>query len=357
MRDVHSGIEIRSKKQLLLQKLSEMSIKGMKIAVFAPHRAQFGNITTQLPLFCALREEYPHATIVVFSKSSNSQILVDSGAADELILYKRFGLFKLISILRNGNFEQVYNSYSGSERVHFSIMFSGIKQKYGFSASKILDRLGFYTKHLYIKKGRQYIALNNLDLVNKVHAKDYSTNIIKNLIHFDDEEIKIDKQVTIIPSGGAGEFKRWSIESYCNSVRFITKNNKSIEKVNIIIGPGEESFIEISKNLLDGINFEIYYTPSISKLIEIAQRSDLTLSNDCGPCHIFQMMKVPMIMIWGWRVEPEKDLIRSPYFVLPEWYYANRNSWCVFPSEDDKSIKSISEERVTSIALMQLEAR
>ncbi len=326
----------------------------MKIAVFTPHRPQFGNITTQLPLFCALRKEYPEAHIIVFSKSKNSQILVDSGAADELVVYKEFSLFQLIDVLRKGKFSQIYNSYSGSEKVHFSILLSGVKEKYGFSSSKILKRINIYTNHLYFEKGNQYIALNNIDLVNKNFDKNYSTQIIKSLLRTSDIENKSGKEITLIPGGGAGDFKRWSLENYCHTAIYIAKKHH-LDRINIIIGPDERDKIDLISEILYGLNYQIYNTPTISKLIDIAERSDLTLSNDCGPCHIFQMMKVPVIMIFGWKFDSNGKLHSSPYGVLREWYYSNDDSWAIFPSEDKKNINSISVDKVSNLALMQLE--
>lgn len=327
----------------------------MKIAVFVPHRPQFGNITTQLPFLCALRREYSDAHIVIYSKSESSQLLIDCGAADELVNYKNIGIFRLISLLRCGNYKKIFNLYSGSERIHFSIFLSGVENKFGLSSFRLLDNFSLYKKHLYFKKGNQYIAENYLNLFKKSNNEVYGTEIVSDLLSQHDVESKLGQEITLIPGGGAGDFKRWSLDNYCYTALEIAKNNESVDKINIIIGPDERKDSKRIDELLHGLNYKVYDTPNISKLIEISRRSDLTLSNDCGPCHIFQMMKVPMIIMLGWKFDENEKMISSPYGVLQEWYYSNDNSWVVFPSNDKKHINSIPVEKVSKLALMQLE--
>ncbi len=50
-----------------------------KVAVFVPHRAQFGNITTQIPLLCAIKKEIEGVNITVYTKAKSSELLVKVG--------------------------------------------------------------------------------------------------------------------------------------------------------------------------------------------------------------------------------------------------------------------------------------
>lgn len=158
--------------------------------------------------------------------------------------------------------------------------------------------------------------------------------------------------LTLVPGGGAGAFKVWPIEKYCEAAKDIYLKSEKIDKINIILGPQESAKAATVESLLHGVPYEIKFSPSISELVDIANESALTLSNDCGPCHIFQMMKVPMVMIWGWDTRAASPT--APYYVLPDWYHSTNNSWCVFPEECSKSIESISVERVSSLSLMEL---
>lgn len=321
------------------------------VAVFVPHRAQFGNITTQIPLLCAIRKEIGDANITIYTKAKSSQLLVCNGLADNVINYKGWNILKIVTNINSNKFDKVFNIYSGSERVHAALLLAKTKEKYAFSNSKFLNKCGLYSKHLFTPKGRQYIAKNNLDLANVAFGTNYDTTIINMLGSEAGQDAKT-SALTLVPAGGAGAFKVWPIERYCEAAKDIYRKSDKIDKINIILGPQESSKAAIVERLLHGLPFEIKHSPSISDLVDIAHESALTLSNDCGPCHIFQMMKVPMVMIWGWDTRAASPT--SPYYVLPDWYHSTNNSWCVFPSECSKSIESISVERVSSLSLMEL---
>ncbi|QIA64476.1 lipopolysaccharide heptosyltransferase family protein [Vibrio astriarenae] len=322
------------------------------IAVFVPHRDQFGNITTQLPMLCALREEYPSAEITLYSKTDNSSLLASCGVADHVVNYSSWSTRALLSHVNSKKFEQVYNVYSGSERIHCVVMLSNAKKKYGFSNSKWVHRFGNYDHHIFTQKGKQYIALNNLELVNQVSQKQYDTTIIEKYGSL--TEMK-PNNVVVLPGGGAGAFKVWDIENYCEVVSELDKqfNGQGQYAFTFVLGPDEAEKQQVIEKQLAGYdNVYIAQSPNITDLIALASKASLVLSNDCGPCHIFQMLKAPMIMVWGWQ--EIKNGWRSPYHVLTEWYLAHDASWCVFPAEDKKNINAIVPEQVTDIATTYL---
>ncbi len=320
-----------------------------KVAVFVPNRDQFGNITTQIPMLYAIKKQHPAAHITLYSKSDNSQLLVNAGVADALINYQRWSFFTVLRSLNEANFDTVFNVYSGSERIHCAVLASRIKRKYAFSNSRLLDQSKLYNRHILVDKGTQYIALNNLEVANAVLGTDFDTTIIEELGHGDSDG---KTHLTLVPGGGAGEFKVWPIEKYCEAAKQIFDGAGNIRKISVVLGPQEAQKAVQAEQLLAGYPYEIVLSPSVIELVDLARVSALTLSNDCGPCHIFQMMKVPMIMIWGWYLEP--DLCKSPYHALTSWYQNSDDSWCVFPTESEKKIATVSVERVTSLSLMQL---
>ena len=321
------------------------------VAVFVPHRAQFGNITTQIPLLCAIRKEIKDANITIYTKAKNSQLLVCNGLADNIINYKGWSILKIVSSINSNKFDKVFNIYSGSERVHTALVLAKTKETYAFSNSKLLDKSGLYSKHVFTQKGKQYIAKNNLGLANAVFGTNYDTTIIGMLGSVSGAKTK-KSSLTLVPGGGAGPFKVWPIEKYCEAAKDIYLKSDKIDKITVILGPQESTKAATVEALLQDVPYEIKLSPSISELVDIANESALTLSNDCGPCHIFQMMKVPMVMIWGWDTRTSTPI--APYYALPEWYHCTSHSWCVFPEECSKSIESISAERVSSLSLMEL---
>jgi len=312
----------------------------MKIAVIVPHRPFFGNILTQLPLFQALRTLYPKAHITVWSKTAMSQLIIDNGAADQLILYKKLNFFSLLKKFRKEAYQHIYNINPGSEKMHMISLFSRALKKNGISSSKWPSR--FYDKHLLINKGDHYIALNLLALINHAHGCKFKPSIIKTLASPITAQ---SKSITFLPGGGAGDYKRWSIENYCNVYKDISQKFQEYKAV-FILGPQEVRYKSTIEAELIGLNFDIIEAPTVKEIITIAQQSTLTLANDCGPMHLFQMLEVPLITIWGSKEGG------SPFKTLSEWFYSTENAIAIVPNDEFRNIHSIPSKKVSAMALM-----
>ena len=297
---------------------------------------------TQLPLLCGLKKHYPDAEITIWSKTPNHRVLLGFNAADKVELYKGDSIFRLISRLRKNHYDMIYNIYSGSEKVHLATAFSGAKKRFGFSDHKWVSV--FYDHYMTLQKGERYIAFNNLALLNEIEKTHFKPNVIEYLKEKSGNK-KPGKTITIVPGGGAGEYKRWDIHNYCTTVQKILGQCSDVSSVQFVLGPDERSFIDIIKSQIPPELTAIYDTPSIPELIRLATQSDLVIGNDCGPTHIFQMMESPLIMLWGW-----KDYKYSPFGTMCEWFYSHNNSWNITPCENTRSINSIPVEKVTLLA-------
>lgn len=314
----------------------------MKIAVFVPSRPHFGNILTQFPFFCALKDKYPNANVTVWTKHDESQLLIKNQLVEKVVNYKKESTLKLISRVRRQGYDMVYNLYSRSDRVHLAVGLSGAKYKYGHSESKFYR--GLYTELKHILKGDQYIANTHLYLLNN-DDNQYTPKIIKTLSSGKNDF----NQVNIVPCGGAGSYKKWNIDNYIKLAELIVDNTSSVEKVNFILGDSEKNVIDIIPESYKGIVFSKVVNPSVTELIDLAEQSIITIGNDCGPIHIFQMSETPLITLWGWKNE-----FSSPHGTMTEWFYSHENSWPLVPNESEKNINGISVNKVLCAVLAQL---
>lgn len=317
----------------------------MKIAVFVPSRPHFGNILTQLPFLCALQKEYPNAEIEIWSKFKQSKVLLTVNLSNTLINYNTFGFFRLVNEIKKRQYDVIYNLYSGSDKVHTAIGLSNVKVTFGHSHNSLHKYC--YQKHIRINKGFQYIANNHLSLLNAVKNTTYTPDIIKSLTT---KIAPIKKtELTLLPGGGAGDYKRWHLKYYLSTVEHIAKMHTELTHINWILGPDEEHYKDIIPNRIANIPVRLHHSPNICELINLANSSVLSIANDCGPTHIFQMLTVPLITLWGW-----KNHETSPYNTMSEWFYSHDNSWAIVPSEQDKCINTITVNKVSSLALAQL---
>ncbi|KHD23439.1 hypothetical protein NM09_18360 [Vibrio caribbeanicus] len=315
------------------------------IAVFVPSRRHFGNVMTQIPFLTSLKTVYPDAKVSIWTKVENSKHFASLGIVDEFVNYKSFNLPKIVSQLNKHNYTHIYNLYSGSEKVHLAMALCKTKKTYGHS-DKSYHRF-FYDKHFKISKGLQYIANSHLSLLNNVHGTNFIPEVIGTLTE-SNEDGRLDA-LTLLPCGGAGDFKKWPINNYLELADKLTKTSDTIHRVNIILGPDEAVLEKDIPKKMNGKDVSIYVCPSVPELINIAKTSCLSVTNDCGPGHIFQMVGTPVITVWGWSNEKN-----SPYKTMQEWFYSHEHSWTVTPPEQEKSINAISVDKVYRLAHTQL---
>ena len=316
----------------------------MKIAVFVPHRDFFGNIITQSPFFVALREKYPNARIDIWSKVSQSNYLVSDEMADDVILYNKFNFIKMLRKINGSSYDMAFNLYPGSERVHLILKLSNIKETYSHSSKKWHKWL--YKKHVFINNGSCYIANSHLKLLNEIFSSDYDTRIINKII---DSKVNCIDNLTLVPCGGAGEFKLWPLSSYLNLAKDITLKANDVKEINIILGPKERGLIDAIPHEMNNVKVNIYDTPNFKEICSIASRSILTVANDCGPMHMFQLTQRPLITLWGSR-----DKNSQPFGPLNQWFYAYEDSWALSANEEDRDIKMLNDKKVSALALAQI---
>ncbi|MCP4323536.1 MAG: glycosyltransferase family 9 protein [Psychromonas sp.] len=317
----------------------------MKVAVFVPSRPHFGNILTQLPFLCALQKEYPNADIEIWSKFEQSKVLLSVNISKTVINYKKFSLFRLVNALNAKKYDAIYNLYSGSDKVHAAIGLSNVKVTYGHSNKKIHKQC--YKKHVRISKGFQYIANSHLALLNIIKNTNYTPDIIRSLAT--KPSVKNKTELTLLPGGGAGEYKRWHLNHYLATADSVAQKNTDLTCINWILGPDEAHYKESIPSHIANIPVRLHQNLNIYQLIDVAESSVLSIGNDCGPTHIFQMLMVPLITLWGW-----KDEKTSPYNTMTEWFYSHEHSWAVVPNEKEKCINTITVDKVSTLALAQI---
>ena len=207
-----------------------------------------------------------------------------------------------------------------------------------------------YDHCLRFDKTKQYIGLNYMDLLRAITQKECSFSILNRL----SDKALLQKKpggyaITLLPGGGEGEHKRWDIKNYCETVDSLFSGETKVT-ARFILGPDESEYTRTIEDHIKNCEVEIYQTPTVNEIIALAQTSDIAIANDCGPSHIFQMLEVPLIMIYGWR---RSDF--SPFHIMSEWYHASRHSWAVIPSASEQSIHSIPVEKIQSMVRMQLQ--
>lgn len=312
-----------------------------KIAVFNVGRKCFGNTVLQLPFFVALKQHYPDCHITLFTSQQTSQVLLFDGCVDQIISDRKVSPVRLSSMIKTGEYDLLFNLRRTSGRIHLSCALSGMSNKYAYTTNRFHDV--YYRKNVVFDKCTMYPAVAYLSLLNEVTDSQYKTDIIRTLTPASEQR---PNALTLLP-GGSSHPKKWPIGHYIKAAEQLVCDEQlkyKIEQVNIVLGPQEEEYLSQIPESIGVIPVCIHKQPNVKQLVELASQSVLALSNDCGPGHIFQMSKVPMVVLFGWI-----DGV-SPYHVIQEWFLSHNHSCAVTPDAELKHIETIPVEKVVGIA-------
>ena len=105
--------------------------------------------------------------------------------------------------------------------------------------------------------------------------------------------------VVMIPGGGSGPFKRWSIAHYIRLADLLKTSIGRGTQFSFVLGPDEAAELELI-NSLRRPEFRIEYCRTIPELSALMLRARLIVANDCGPSHIAQGVGVP----WACSTSP-----------------------------------------------------
>ena len=159
--------------------------------------AFIGDAILTLPMLQKLKEKYPESELDVISNPATSEIFSSSPVInDVIVLDKRgehksiFSLIKFARKLKEKNYTKLYSPHR-SLRTALIVLFSGIKDTYGFNNSSF--------KHVYkniIKyKFNEHEVKRNLDLI----SFDYDHNswkILPEIIIADEQQKKVNDFLT-----------------------------------------------------------------------------------------------------------------------------------------------------------------
>lgn len=322
----------------------------MKIAVIIPHKPFFGALLVQMPLYQHLRANYPDAHICLWAAFSSANIFKAHGLADEVRIYNKKKKLNPLSDINSYEPDILIDLWYLSERM--TLMSKLVRAKHKISLSQTAATLGRNIKGIAPFHITRYIAFNYLSVLD--HLPDCTQRFGFDRLH----EIKLEGEeelpasdrlpantpfVTLMPGGGEGPHKRWSIENYCALARHIHQEHAAVQFL-IVLGVKEQEYEPIIRQELGDIPYRIAMMPTLSQLTHYLQHTCLTVANDCGPSHWGQMLGGNYIGVWGWKEE------ENPCVRIAQWAWLKENSWTVVASQEKRDINSISPQKVALLA-------
>lgn len=300
-----------------------MDFKSIKKILVIKLR-HIGDVLLTVPVFRALRENFPNAKITALVNSGTEEVLSGNPLIDEILVFDRgikrlnllekyAGEFSFLKRIRAAGFDMVIDLTSGDRAALISLL-SGARYRLADDPGKsgFIGKKYLYT-HLANKNGSRHMVLQNLDIVKQSgistddltvdfsipeDAKRYAKKI------FNENNVTASDKVVHIHPTSRWLFKCWKDEYMAEVInRLLEKkikvivtsapDKKEMDKANRILSL-------LHKNLLQSSDFiGLCGKTNIKQLAAIAMEADVFLGVDSAPMHIAAAVGTPVIALFG----------------------------------------------------------
>lgn len=230
------------------------------------------------------------------------------------------------------------NLHHSSERYALINLLRRPALRMSFDNNRLGDRVW---THRHRKDINEYIGLANLRLLAtyqdhdpEITARRCFAQVGKPYLH---KERPAD--IVLIPGGGSGEFKRWSLDHYLALVDLLQKHLGGHAEFTFVLGPDETAELDRLKQL-GRRDVRVEFCRPVGALAALMRDARLVVANDCGPSHIAQGLCLPYVGVFN---EPN-----------PEWFWAREHARDVVPEGGSAEINSIPPARVLQACLKVL---
>lgn len=279
----------------------------MKIIVRAPN--WIGDSILALSAIDSLSKNFPKAQIWIAAKEW----------VKDLFTFHDF-INGVIPLSVSNDFKSLKNSAKKIKKSHFNIgvlLTNSFSSAFLFYLAKIPQRWGYsrdgrgilLTKGVALKKHKHSSHQVNyyLDLISGLGLKTYPPQISLPLNQKEKEKAKETlrslnitlKRPLIILSPGAsyGPAKRWPVASYAKLANSLQERKKA--DILIIGSQDEIKLAESIASFMDKIPVNLAGNTSLRLLAGLISHASLFITNDSGPMHIANALKIPITAIFG----------------------------------------------------------
>ncbi len=297
------------------------------VVVFVRSQPRFGDQIVAFPALSLLKQFWSDKRVRVVSRYAVGHFYTGLPWVDEFVHADAFAA--QIRALPRGAHASLSLHHS-SERYSLISLIRRPTLRMGFDNNRLGDRVW---THSHRKDINEYIGLANLRLLATHQDFDAERTARHAFLEIASPHIGRAKpaDIVFIPGGGAGVFKRWSLDHYLVLADLLQAHFGGSAHFTYVLGPDEAEMRE-RLAFLKRRDFHIEFCRPAAELAALMQNARLVVSNDCGPSHIAQGLCVPYVGVFN---EPN-----------PEWFWARPYSRDIVPDDGTTNINSIAPVRV-----------
>lgn len=332
-----------------------MSFRGIRNILVIKLR-HLGDVLLTVPVFRALRENFPDARISALVNSGTEDVLKGNPLIDEILLFERTikGLSpprrylneaEFLKRLRDKGFDMTVD-LTGGDRAAVISFVSGARCRLGWRPKKgFIGKRRLYT-HLSHPDGNRHMILQNLDVVSRfgISTEDLSVNLhipegdrtyVRKILGMN--HVKEHDTIVHIHPTSRWLFKCWKDEYMAGIMEWLLGRNVIV----IVTSSPEMREMEKAKKVLSLVGpsqglIDLCGETTIKQLGAVSEMSSLFFGVDSAPMHIAAAVGTPVIALFGpsgafnwgpWDNESSRLGVRSSESWNP---YVRRNGIQVF---------------------------
>lgn len=279
----------------------------MKIVVRAPN--WIGDSVLALPALNNLRRNYPGSEIWIAARDWVKDLFATGDFCEGTIAIRKQnglkGLFISAQKLKESRFDLgILFTNSLASALHFYL--GRIPERWGYKKD---GRDFLLTKRIPIQNNadRPHQAHYYLDLLYRSGLKKFSEDLEFPLDKNEKirtaewlRSLNIDPERLVIavnPGAYYGSAKRWPARKYAELVSLLLKEIPA--QILIVGSSGERPLAEAISSMMDKKPFILAGQTSLSRLVSVISFADLFITNDSGPMHLANALKVPVVALFG----------------------------------------------------------
>lgn len=270
--------------------------------------AFIGDVVLTTPLFRAVKENAPEATIDVVVTPQTSQLLIDNPYIRHILCYDKRGndkgfirFFKLVKILYKRDYDVALLPHR-SLRSALLTRFANIPVRVGFDVS---PGSPLYTKRIRYRKN-VHETIRNLDLLSPfgMNSADSTPQLFVNpgdqqkvRDFLKAQRIKEDHVVVGMAPGSVWPTKRWTPEGFADVADRLKKRKDA--EVLLFGGTKDVALCHSISSMMEKTPVITAGTLSLKESAALIARCQVFLTNDTGLMHVAAALQVPVVAIFG----------------------------------------------------------
>jgi len=310
-----------------------------------------GDVLLTVPVFRALRENFPYAHISALVNSGTEEVLTGNPLINEIIVFDRdiknmnparkyIKELSFLRMMRAGGFDMTVDLTSGDRAAIISLV-SGARYRLAYDPGSdgFFGKRHLYT-HLAKKDGSLHMVLQNLDVVRQFGISTEDLNLdfsipeeakifVKEI--FNENDIPITKEgqmgvkVVHVHPTSRWLFKCWKDEYMAEVIGWLIDQGVKV----IVTSSPDEREMKKAKRILSLYSSLVPHPSSlvdlcgkttIKQLAAISAASDLFLGVDSAPMHIATAVGTPVIALFG----PTSEVQWGPWYKGNPYPSSNR---------------------------------